>query len=180
QFVGYEVATNQISSIDFGRGVILRFNTSSGTTDVVNTNAYVPRENAEDARTLDLTSNGRYVAFVGNTNSAGKSASIFLWDAQLGTTTLVSGDLAGNVSSNSISLWPTVDPAGRFVAFLSDATNLVLNSVTRDYHLYLRDLQSGTTTLMDADATGSGAALSPVSGIHLSSDARSVTFDSYD
>ena len=124
-------------------GLILRFSLETGLTDIVNTNAYFPRSDIYyEIHTLSVTPDGRFIAFVANTNdNSGTTTCIYLWDAQTQTTTLVSGDLNGHVPIHSTCDWPTVDPTGRFVAFLSSATNLVTNPLDGDYHLYLRDLQ---------------------------------------
>jgi len=50
---------------------------------------------------------------------------------------------------------------GRFVAFISSATNLVTNTLAGDFHVYVRDLQSGVTQLLDADANGVGVGVDP-------------------
>jgi Tol biopolymer transport system component len=177
EFVAYEAATNFPSSAPNSRGVIFRFNRATGLTDVVYTNAYVSLGNAEDVRTLDMTSDGRFVTFVANTNGAPGTTCILLWDAQSGMTTLVSGDLSGRASTNATCDWPVMDSTGRFVAFLSSATNLVTNLLVGDYHLYLRDVQAGTTTLVDADTNGLGCSVSPATAPRLSADGTLVAFE---
>lgn len=179
-FIAYEACTNFPSSMPHGRGVILRFNLYNGLTDIIHTNAYVPPSNPEEIRTLDMTPDGRFVTFVANTNGAPGTTCILRWDADSGLTTLVSPDLAGNTSTNAISDSPTIDPTGRFVAFLSSATNRVANLLHGDYHLYLRDIQAGTTTLLDVDTNGFGSGVSPATAPRLSADASVVAFESPD
>jgi Tol biopolymer transport system component len=179
-FIAYEACTNFPSAMPFGRGVILRFNLYTGLTDIIHTNAYVPPSNPEEIHTLEITSDGRFITFVANTNGAPGTTCILRWDAESGLTTLVSADLAGHASTNAVSDSPTIDPTGRFVAFLSRATNLVANPLQGDYHLYLRDIQSGTTTLLDADTNGVGSGVSPATAPRLSADASVVAFESPD
>ena len=68
---------------------------------------------------------------------------------------------------------------GRFVAFSSDATNLVHGITGRAYHVYVRDRQAGETALVDVDADGSPTdGGSVVSRGSISSDGRFVAFAS--
>ena len=57
-----------------------------------------------------------------------------------------------------------VSSDGRFVAFVSTATNLVANTLTGDWHVYLRDLQAGVTQLLDADTNGAGVGVDLTTG----------------
>ena len=177
QFVAYEARPLPLSS-SASAGLILRYSLQTGLTDLVDTDAAVAPAPYEDIRSLDMTPDGRFIAFVANANgTAGTDTSVEVWDAQTGLTALASGDLNGNVPAGSTCDWPTMNPSGEFVAFLSSATNLVTNALTGEYHLYVRDLQAGATTLVDADTNGIGAGVSPASVPRLSSDARFVTFE---
>jgi Tol biopolymer transport system component len=180
QFIAYEACTNLPSSMPNGRGIILRYNRYTGVTDIIHTNAYVPPSNPEEIHTLEMTPDGRFITFVARTNGAAGTTCILRWDADSGLTTLVSADLTGNASTNAVSDSPTIDPTGRFVAFLSRATNLVANPLQGDYHLYLRDVQAGTTTLMDTDTNGVGSGVSPATAPRLSADASLMAFESPD
>jgi hypothetical protein len=162
--------------------MILRFSLETGLTDIVNTNAYFPQSVIYyEIHTLSITPDGRFIAFVANTNdNSGTTTCIDLWDAQSQTATLVSGDLNGNVPVHSTCDWPTFDPTGRFVAFLSSATNLVTNTLAGDYHLYLRDVQAGTTILVDTDTNGIGSSVTPSTQPSLSNNGRLVAFESLD
>jgi Tol biopolymer transport system component len=176
QYVAYEVAKNPSTS-----GLILRYNLTSGITDPVYTNAAVVMGPFEEARSLDMTPDGRFVAFVANTNgTSGASTCICVWDAQSSSLTVASVDQNGQVSATSISDWPTITPDGRFVAFLSSASNLTANPFTGTYHLYVRDLQAGTTSLLDADTNGLGSAIGPSTIPRLSADGRFAAFDAPD
>jgi len=174
QVVAYEASGTSSTA-----GLILRFNLATTTTDVVNTNGYVGIGLPEDRRTMDLTPDGHFIAFVANTNGVtGTNTCVYLWDGSSGASTLVSGGLDGSVASNTICLWPTVEPGGRYVAFLSSGTNLVTNSLSGDYHLYVRDTQAGTTTLIDVNTNGVGSSVTASTRPRLSGDARLVAFDS--
>jgi Tol biopolymer transport system component len=173
QFVAYEASASAATA-----GVILRYGLSSGSSDLIHTNAFVPWGAFENIHNLDMTPDGRFIAFVANTNgSSGINTCIQLWDATSGLSTLVSGDLDNQVPTNSVCDWPAVDDSGRFVAFLSNAGNLVSNSLTGEFHLYLRDTQTGGTRLLDADTNGVGSLVSPTAIPCLSAEGGSVVFE---
>jgi Tol biopolymer transport system component len=180
KFVAFESSTNAPTTAG-SRGSIFRYSVDSGLTDLVSANAYIPTAAAEDARSLEISPDGRFVVFVGNTNVGSNTAlCIYIWDGNFGGTTLVSGDTNGNVQAGSVSAWPTVDPSGSHVAFLSSATNLVTNSLSGDLHLYVRNLLSGTTFLVDADTNSVGTSVGPATPPRMSDDGRLVLFESSD
>jgi Tol biopolymer transport system component len=176
KFVAFQTSTNPLLSFS-RRGVILRYNLDTGSTDLVNTNAYSQAENPEDIRNLDMTPDGRFIAFVAGNNTTN---AIYVWDAQSSSTVLASGDLSNAIPVGSICDWPNIDASGRFVAFLSSATNMVTNTIAGDYHLYLRDLQTATTTLVDADTNGIGASVGPMTAPSLHGDVRLIAFERLD
>ena len=174
QFVAFESSTNGSS----GGGVIQRYNLQSGSADIVYPNAAAIQTGYTCFRNLDMTPDGRFIAFVAGTNSS--QSGIYLWDAQTATATLVSGDYYNTVPTGSVCDWPVVDPSGRFVAFLSTATGLTTNVVAGDFHLYLRDLQAGSTLLLDADTNGFGFPKDFLSAARLTPDGRFLAFDCTD
>src|SRR5207247_9725815 len=81
---------------------------------------------------------------------------VFVRDRKTHTTTLVSANSAGTASGGSISFAPAISPDGRFVAFLSDASNLVANDINGATDVFVRDLKTGTTTLVSVNSGGMG------------------------
>jgi hypothetical protein len=189
-YVAYETSSNAPLALQpFQRsGYILRFNTASGTTDIVNTNAFVPPQPAEEVNNLAMSTDGRFIAFVGNTNvrdtngATLTASAIYRWDAQSGATLLASADLSGNVPFhlNSVCDSPHMDPSSRFVSFLSAAPNLVTNALSGDYHVYLLDTVAGVTTLLDADTNAIGSSVSPATVARLNDNGGFVAFESLD
>jgi Tol biopolymer transport system component len=176
QFVAFE------SFRSGSTGVVQRCNLQTGFTDNINSNAVVPLAGYNYFRSVDMTSDGRFVAFVASTNtgSGTTTSCVFIWDAQTSTTTLVSADTNNAVPTNSVCDWPTLDASGRYVAFLSTATNLTTNVLAGDLHLYVRDLQAGATTLVDAGTNGAGVAKDFLSAPRLTPDGRFVAFECSD
>lgn len=180
QYVAFVASTNRITSTS-ARGVALRHNLLSGITDIVHTNAHMPLLPFEEIHNLDMTPNGRFIAFAANvTGFSGSDSAVYLWDAQTGLNTLVSASTNGAVVPNAISDSPAVSANGQFVAFLSSAANLTTNALAGGYHLYRRDLLAASTRLVDADLNGVGAGVSSTAIPNMSADGRIVVFDSLD
>jgi hypothetical protein len=181
-YVAFEASSNAPATTASRVGNIFRFNVASGTTDRVNTNAFVPPTPPEEINTLAMSPDGRFIAFVGNTNgTAGTTSAIFRWDGLSGTTLLISSDMTGNVPANSVCDSPGIDPTGRYVAFLSSAPNLATNAPLGGYHLYLRDTVSNLTTLLDADTNGvTSSSLSPAAIARLNDNGNFAAFESVD
>ncbi len=173
--VAYEVsASNYVNSA----GIVLRYTLQSGLTDVVNTNANAPVFNYEDIHPLDMSADGRFVASVANTDSGGVNTAIWLWDATTGTNVLVSATVSNTVPTNAVCYAPVIDPSGRYVAFLSNATNLTTNALADGFHLFCRDTQAGTTVLVDANTNGVGMGVSPETFPSWDATARYLTYES--
>ncbi|MBT9582780.1 PD40 domain-containing protein [bacterium] len=106
------------------------------------------------------SADGRFVAYssastlvAGDTNGAND---IFVHDRQLGTTTRVSVDSAG-AQANSASSVPSISGDGRFVAFESGASNLVVGDSNGQDDVFVHDRQTGTTTRVSVGAGGQQA-----------------------
>jgi Tol biopolymer transport system component len=179
QFVAYEASTNTPLLLGSNQrwGMVLRFNLATELTDLVHTNSFASSANPEEIQSLAMTPDGQSIAFVANTTNRLGSA-IYLWNAISNTLTLVSADRNGALATNCTCDSPQLDRAGRFVAFVSNATNLVSNPLVGDYHLYLRDTEAGVTTLIGVDTNGVGTSANPSTVPRMSSHARLVVFES--
>jgi Tol biopolymer transport system component len=78
---------------------------------------------------------------------------IYLRDLHAGTNRLVSVG-AGGLAGNGSSFDPVLGADGRFIAFLSDATDLVPDAPPAPRNLYLHDIETGTTTWIAASSDG--------------------------
>ena len=128
-----------------------------------------------------ISADGRYVAFesdssnlvAGDTNGV---YDVFVRDRQTGKTERVSLNTAGQ-EGNSVSRSPSISADGRYVAFWSDATNLVEGDTNGTYDVFVRDRQTGKTervSLNTAGQEGNGVSV----GHSISADGRYVAFDS--
>ena len=104
---------------------------------------------------------------------------IYLVNMTNGSTTLVSSDYAGNGGGNAASSSPLISADGRYVVFVSKASNLVINDTNKAADIFVHDRAQGVTMLVTRNlhGTGSGNALSsrPV----LSRAGRTVVFQSF-
>jgi len=179
---GQYVAYQANSALAANSGFILRYNLASGLTDLVTSNAPGPLFAPQEVRTLDMTPDGRFVAFIARPDATLQSTNlaVFLWDAQTATTILASADVSNALPTLGVAEWPVIDPTGQFITFASSATNLTTNVIAGEFHLYLRDTQAGTTRLLDLGTSGVGSAKSFLSVPCLTPDARWLAFDCTD
>lgn len=179
QFVGFEACSNPPSGSN--SGIILRYNVQTSATDLVYSNATVLVGSFANLHNLDMTPDGRFIAFVANVgNTSLTNTAIYLWDAQTGTNTLVSPDQTTGGPAIGVCDSPVVSTNGQYVVFLCGGTNLVPNPLIGQYHLYLRDVQAGATALVDVDTNGMGSGVNAITVPSLSDDGSIVAFDAPD
>jgi len=127
-----------------------------------------------------MTPDGRFIAYASREPAGtGTNSSVHVWDSLASTDWAVSTNGSG-VPANTIAYTPVLSGNGGFVAFLSNATNLVANPVSAGYHLYLYNLQSGALQLVDVDTNGAGSTDVGNTFPSLSADGRAVIFSSPD
>jgi Tol biopolymer transport system component len=133
-----------------------------------------------------ISADGRYAAFdsdavnmvAGNTYN---NTNVYVRDLLTSTTMLVSAEPGGSPPPDGSSNQSSMSADGRYVAF--ESTSQLLGPTvpsTPAYHIYLRDLQSGTISLADVSAAGQvGNGSSPMPAYpSLSADGQSVAFTS--
>jgi Tol biopolymer transport system component len=104
------------------------------------------------ATSRSITADGRYVVFDSRAttlvpgNTAGVSQ-VFLRDRQTGAIEIISVNPSGN-PGNAGSTGGTISADGRYVAFVSNAFDLVPGDVNGFSDIFVRDRQTGTTELL--------------------------------
>jgi Tol biopolymer transport system component len=78
---------------------------------------------------------------------------VFLHDRQTGETKRVSVDSGGN-QGNDVSGYPAISPDGRYVAFGSDASNLVSGDTNGVTDVFVHDCETGETTRVSVSSDG--------------------------
>jgi hypothetical protein len=156
QFIAYQTES-ALSSQSGPGGVVFRYNVATGLTDIVCTNGSVADSLDLEARNIDISADGRFIAFTASDPTPLSSSitnSIKLWDALSNTITIVSG---GRTNAQCDS--PRLDQTGRYVAFL-DNESLTTNS-DGNYHVFVRDTATGAIQLADLQPNG----YSPISQV---------------
>ena len=106
---------------------------------------------------------------------------VYARNTDTGYTQLVSRATGLGAKGNGASRYPTVSADGRYVAFISQATNLDPADTDTSFDLYVRDLQTQTTVLADRATGVSGAKANAAAfdGVSLSADGRYVAWTTY-
>jgi RHS repeat-associated protein len=129
-----------------------------------------------------VSADGRYVAFqskssnlvTGDTNG---KYDIFVRDRTAATTTRVSVDSSG-AQADKQSLDCAISGDGRYVAFTSEATNLVPNDTNLRQDIFLRDRTAGSTERISVSSSGAQASDGSWSSA-TSGGGRFVVYSSY-
>ncbi|HEX6183427.1 MAG TPA: Calx-beta domain-containing protein [Pyrinomonadaceae bacterium] len=129
------------------------------------------------------SADGRFVVFNSaatnlTPNDTSTTFDIFVRDLLLDTTTLVSVNSAGTGGGNNSSLSPSITPDGRFVLFVSQASDLVAGDSFNTSDIFVRDLQTNTTKLVNINTAGTPSRNAVTSSALISDDGRYVVFNS--
>ncbi|MFN0006963.1 MAG: TolB family protein [Planctomycetota bacterium] len=182
RFVAFNsFATNLVASDTNGSFDVFLRDRQNGTTERVSV-ATGGAEGGASSFSSSITPDGRFVVFVseaanlvsGDTNAL---HDVFLRDRQSGTTERVNVATGGAQATGgtSPSVVSSLTPDGRFVAFLSGATNLVAGDTNGRDDVFVRDRHADTTGRVSV-ATG-GAEGNFASGYpSISADGRFVAF----
>ncbi len=126
---------------------------------------------------------GRYVAFASSASNLvadddNGHADIFRRDRETGETILVSVSTDGVHSANAASNSPTISDDGRYVAFVSGATDLVASDPDNGWaDIFLYDCDTGDMTLISVGSGGAGANGNSANP-SISGDGSLIAFDS--
>jgi Tol biopolymer transport system component len=154
----------------------------SATTELISVNSAGVQTNGE-SRDFAMTSDARFIVFESYATNlvagdANLQQDIFLRDRLTGTTERVSLAWDG-AESNGGSLRPAISDDGRFVVFVSYASNLVPGTFDGSRQVFLRDRLEGTTELISISPLGEPANAGCDGLTTISADGRFVFFVSY-
>ncbi len=173
RYVAFEShATNLVEGDTNGFSDVFVHDTQTGQTIRVSV-ASDGTEGNSDSGFPSISADGRYVAFEsrasnlveGDANGVGD---IFVHDTQTGITNMVSG-------GNGQSFGASISADGRYVAFISVATDLVSGDTNTKRDVFVRDRQSGETIRVSVASDGTEANGDSFSAA-ISADGRYVAF----
>ena len=153
------------------------------TTDLVSFNQFNNGPGNLDSVFPSISANGRLVAFQSDASDLipsdlNSTADVFVRDLETDTTELISISVAGIGPGTSFSFSPSISADGRYIAFASEAVDLVFldtNGSVPD--IFLRDRQTNITRLISLD-TGGGGSNNASSNPMISDDGRFISFTS--
>lgn len=183
RYVAYVTSARNVVPNDLNGSaadVILR-DVRDGVTTLVSVNRLGTGSGNGASRDPSVSENGRWVVFTSVAddlvaNDANGAEDVFVRDLTLGTTTLVSVKQDGSGSATGPSGTASISSNGRWVSFSSVAEDLVSNDGNGQEDVFVRDLQTGTTTLVSIDRQGSSSGTGRSFGPVLTPGGRTVAF----
>jgi len=179
-FIGFQsTATNLVAgdSNGFSDAFVKNLSTGAVTRVSVADDESQANGNSLVARLSDDGNRASFVSTASNltaNDTNGAVTDIFVRDIAAGTTTLVSVSTGGG-SGDGQSSGASISGNGRYVVFQSDATNLVAGDTNGATDIFVRDLQTNTTTRVSTATDG--AQSNDLSGqAAISADGRYVVF----
>jgi Tol biopolymer transport system component len=129
---------------------------------------------------ISISATGRFVAFSDNAPNLVKDKRSYFYDVYVrdrvgGETTRVSLSSTG-AEGNNESFFPALSANGRFVAFLSLASNLVRGDTNHRADVFVRDRKRHKTTRVGVSSTGEEANDGSIWRCAISADGRFVAF----
>lgn len=148
-------ASNLVEGDTNGRADVFLRDTQLGLTTRVSVDS-TGNQGLTDSNGAAISTDGQYVAFMSaapnlvaaDTNDTND---VFVHDRTTGLTTRASVDSTG-VQGNDGSVWPNISGTGRYVTFVSYATNLVADDTNGLGDVFVHDTSSGKTTRVNVDA----------------------------
>jgi len=130
-----------------------------------------------------ISGNGRYVAFTSSDtryDDAGNGLrQVFRWDAQTDQVRLVSAHASG-VAAASASSAPSISNSGRYVAFTTNAGNLVPGDDNGLVDVFVKDMDTGAIERVSVDSGGNPSATSGSFAPVIAGNGSAVVFESAD
>ena len=179
----YSHASNLVAGDSNGQEDAFVHDVQTGQTEIVSVNSDGVQGVGGSTYESSISADGRYVAFWSACQNLvpDKTTSeydVFLHDRQTGQTERVSVSSDGEEANDQSQLDPSrpvISADGRYVAFISSASNLVPGDTNSSDDIFVRDRQAGTTYRVSV-ATDSTQANGSSSWPSISDDGRFVAF----
>jgi len=158
QFVAFRLGLDFTATSGAQWDRIYRLNRTNGNVIIVAaTAAAAPGSDAG----LTISNDGRYIAYASSTSlivpgEADGDSDVFRFDAQTGTTVLISVDL-GSVSADGDVNRIAMDGSGNLIAFDSNESDLVASDTNGASDVFVRNITAATTTRVSKRSNGNQA-----------------------
>lgn len=143
-----------------------------------------PGESWEQSYNAEISEDGRRVAFTSSVpdltpDDDNSGVDVFVRDLRAGTT--VRATVAATPSGAGGGFAPSISATGRYVAFLSDAGDVVAGDTNEEGDVFVRDLSAGTTTRVNVSSSGAQAegGICCLDGVTISATGRYVAFTTF-
>ncbi|HJX27385.1 MAG TPA: hypothetical protein VJ885_05700, partial [Thermoanaerobaculia bacterium] len=181
--------TDVVPGMSGGFYQLFLYDRLAGTTSLVSHAAASPTTSSDDdvLGAPSISADGRFAVFVSRATDlvAGQAdtnigGDVFLYDRTTGAVTLISRQTGtAATAGDRPSATPEISADGRWIAFMSQATNLVPGQTdpTTGHDIFLHDRVTGTTTLVSHALGAPTTSAQGESGTpHLSADGRFLVF----
>lgn len=167
-----------------GAGVFVR-ELATGSIKRVNESSQGVIDNGGDrTNPTAISANGRYILFdspatnlIDGVTLSGNSRT-YLRDVKNSTTELVARSPSGAISNGTMNYGSEVSSDGRFVLFMSNATNLHPDATDGIIHLYLLDRHENNIEVIDRKSDGSLSTYTYTMSASMSCDGSIIAFSS--
>jgi hypothetical protein len=182
RYVAFEsFASNLVDGDTNGKFDVFVHDRQTGVTQRVNVASDGAQAEGDDSGQAVISADGRYVAFQsfadnlvpGDNNGFGD---VFVHDRQTGATERVNVATNGSPGNSGAGL-PAISADGRYVAFVSNSSNLVADDDNDPTDIFVHDRQADTTERVSV-ANGGIQANNSSFGPAISADGRHVAFTS--
>jgi len=152
-------ASNLVADDTNGQDDVFLHDMQTGVTSRVSLGNSSVEGNARSAAGA-ISDDGRFIAFESDasnlvSNDTNNANDVFVHDTLTATTTRASVDSSG-LQGDGPSAWPTISSDGRYVAFVSSATQLVPDDLNSDWDVFVHDRLTAQTLRVSVDSSGNG------------------------
>jgi len=166
RFIAFDSGARNLVPDDLnGKGDVFLKDLQTGATALVSASAGV--QGLEDSySSIAISADGRFVTFSsdapnlvpGDANEGKGKTDVFVRDMQTGVVSCASTATGSAIPATGKSDSVTISADGRFVAFSSDAADLVQGDTNKKADIYLRDTRTGTTIRISTSTADTGPA----------------------
>ena len=183
----FSTATNLTAIQSYGENHLYLWNLQTAALEMVDTDTNGVEVGFSSEPDSAVSDDGSVVAFDLSTNNArlapndsNRGSEVFACNPATHSVELISGCLLPSLTPNNfVEFYPScVSTNGRYVAFSSEANNLLDNTTNEYREIFVRDLLLGTNILVSADLNGFPATILSIEPC-ISGNGRYVVFSSF-